>query len=439
MQLHYRLLVILFGFFAILSPVCAQDFYWTSSSARSLGMGGAYVASSNDVLDSLSTNPAGLTVLRGRNLNLAADAVFARGSFSNSVNSDSPMSSTNGVLPYGAFGMPIAHSRFSFGVGMVPELLSASNWHYADAPGTAGATYGTGTQNSSIDALRFVAGVGFAVNSKLALGVTVGAVYNTNSLNAPYIFQTQPQLAGLKTLLDLHTSGVGWNGSVGVLAHPSKKFELGVAWKSRTVIDSTGHGSGDAYAQFQALGVNASSTFLYNAMVQNVLPQSVVASGAWQVNPRWKLAMQGDWVNWKNSFTNLPVALSNGNNAVINSIVGGTSLFDAVPLHWKDQYTVHAGVEHRILESTVVRAGFAHASSPVPNSTLTPLTGAIVSNEISGGLGYEKGRSRYDFAYIFRPESNQNVGQSSLQAGEYNNSTLHVGTQSVVFTYSLQF
>ena len=417
----------------------AQDFYMNTSSARSAGLGGIYVASSTDALDALAANPAGIAFLRGRNLNLALDTVFARGSFSDSVNTDAPLRTSPGVIPFGAFGMPIGHSRFSFAVGATPELLSTANWKYVDAPGTAGATYGLQQQKSAINAVRMSAGLGFAVNSKLWLGASVGADYNTNTLHAPYIFQSQPQLAGLKTLLDLHTSGVGWNGSVGAIAHPSRTLELGLAWKSRTVIDSTGTASGDAYAQFAALGVNAPSNWTYNAGVQNVLPQSLLASAAWQANSHWLFAFQANWINWKEAFVVLPVSLTDGTNAVLNSIVGSTSMQDGIPLHWKDQYAFHVGAERSLTENTTVRAGFAHANSPVPSSTLTPLTAAILSNEISTGLTWRHGRSRYEAAYAFRPTASQSVAQSSLLAGEYNDSSVHVGTQSLILTYSLQF
>jgi long-chain fatty acid transport protein len=417
----------------------AQDFYWNTASVRSNGLGGVYVASSTDVVDALAANPAGLAVLRGGNLDLAVDSVFARGSFSNSVNNNAPLATDPGVLPYGAFGMPIGHSKFSFGVGAMPELLANADWRYVDALGTAGATYGWQEQKSAIDAVRLAGGLGYAVNSRLSLGVTVGAVYNSNTYDAPYIFQSQPQLAGLKTLLDMHTNGVGWNASFGALAQATRKLQVGVAFKTRTVINTTGNASGDAYAQFAALGINAPSTFAYTAKVQNVLPESVAANVAWQATPKWLFAFQTDWINWKDSFVVLPVSMTNGTNAVINSVVGGNSFNDGIPLHWKDQYAFHAGVERRLLESTVLRFGFAHANSPVPDSTLTPLDGAILTNEISAGLGYTHGRSRIDLSYGFRPESTQQVAQSSLLAGEYSNSSVSVGTQSLALGYSYHF
>jgi long-chain fatty acid transport protein len=439
MKFRIPQLLLTCALFLIAPLTRAQDFYMNTASARSAGMGGTYIASSSDALDALAANPAGIAFLQGRNLNLAADAVFARGSFSDSVNDGAPLRTSPGVIPYGAFGMPIRHSRFSFAIGAAPELLSTADWKYVDAPGTAGATYGLQQQKAAINALRMSAGVGVSFGSKFSLGATVGADYNTNTLTAPYIFQTQPQLAGLKTLLDLHTNGVGWNASVGALAHPTRKLELGLAWKSRTVINSTGSATGDAYAQFAALGVNVPSNFSYNACVQNVLPQSLLASMAWQANPHWLFAFQANWINWKEAFVVLPVNLTNGTNAVINSIVGSQAMQDGVPLHWKDQYAFHVGAERSLTENTTIRAGFAHANSPVPSSTLTPLTAAILSNEISTGLTWRHGRSRYEAAYAFRPTANQNVGQNSLLAGEYNDSSVHVGTQSAMLSCSLQF
>jgi long-subunit fatty acid transport protein len=417
----------------------AQQFNWDSASTQSAGMGGVYVGSSSNVLDALATNPAGLTYLRGRNLNLDVDAIFARGSFQDPSNANALLSNTPGVVPMGAFGMPIKHSRFSFGIGMTPDLLSKGDWHYIDTPGVAGATYGMQQQYSEIYALRYSAGVGFVVNSKLSLGATIGADYNSNYLIAPYIFQSQPALAGLKTLLNLHTTGYGFNGSLGVLAHPTRKLELGAAWKSHTIINSTGYASGDVSAQFAALGVNAPSTFTYDAMVHNNLPQSVNGTLAWQARPSWLFAFQGDWINWHNSFVNLPVALTNGTNVTINSIVGGPSMNDGVPLNWKDQYVLHFGVEHRVTESISLRAGYSHANSPVPDSTLTPLTAAIFTDQFSTGLTYTHGRAHYEVAYSFGPEASQSVGQSGLLSGEYNNSSVKVGTQALKVGLTYQF
>lgn len=426
------------GFIA--SSAFAQSFYWNTSGPRSVALGGIYVPSSSDALDALAANPAGLTALSGRTLDLSLTTVFPRGSFTNSVNNNAPMDGTPGVMPYGAFAMPIRHSRFTWGAGFMPDLMSVANWRYVDAPGVAGATYGLQQQKSAILAGRAAAGLGFAVTPKFSVGISLGLDYNTNTLIAPYIFQSQPTLAGLKTLLNLHTSGYGWNGSVGARFHATRKVELGFAWKSSTVILSHGGASGDAYAQFAALGLaGVPSSFQYSAQVRNVLPQSALASVAWRVDGHWLLAFQTDWVNWGNAFVNLPVTLTGGTNAAINGLVGSSTLVDGVPLNWKDQYSFHVGAERGLTERATLRFGYAHSNNPVPNSTLTPMTAAIMSNQISTGLVYNLGRSRFEGAYVFNPTAQSHVQQSGLLSGEYNNSTVHVGTQALTLGYSVQF
>jgi len=420
--------------------VHAQGFYWNTASARSMALGGVYLPSQGGVIDSLSANPAGLTFVGARTLDLNLTSVFAHGSFSNSVNTNAPLKDAPGVIPYGAFGTPIAHSRFSIGVGVVPELVSVSNWNYVDAAGVAGASYGVQKQKSAILAARAVAGVGFAINKKLSVGVSAGAVYNSNTLETPYVFQSNPALAGLKTLLDLHTTGVGWNTSAGLIASPTDRLQFNVAWKSSTTIDSTGDANGNIGVQLAALGLGAARPdFHYDAGVQTVMPQSVLAGMSWRVDGGWLFAVQADWVNWKNAFASLPVSLTNGNNADINGLLGSSAIFDRVPLNWKDQYSFRGGVERRLTEAISVRGGYAHANNPVPASTLSPLTGAIMTNQLSAGIGYRAGRWRFDLAYGIDPTAQENVGKTALLSGEYSNSKVRIGTQSTSLNTSFRF
>jgi long-subunit fatty acid transport protein len=317
--------------------------------------------------------------------------------------------------------------------------MSESTWKYADAPGAAGATYGLQKQKSAILAARSVAGVGFALSRAISVGVSVGAVYNSNTLQAPYIFQSHPALAGLKTLLDLHTTGAGWNTSVGVIARPNKTVQLNLAWKSRTVIDSTGDATGNIGQQLAALGLAARPDFHYSAAVHNVLPQSVLAGLNWRVDGRWIFGLQADWVNWSDAFASLPVSLTNGNNADINGLLKSNSIFDRVPVNWKDQFSFHGGVERLLTENVSVRGGYAHANNPVPASTLSPLTAAIMTNQLTTGIGYRRGRWRFDLAYAIDPTAQENVAHSGLLSGEYSNSRVRIGTQSVALNTGFQF
>lgn len=425
---------------AMAVSVQAQGFDWTTASAGSMALGGVYLPSQGSVLDALAANPAGLNSVGSRTVDLSITGMFLRGSFSNSVNSNAQLNTGAGAIPYGAFGMPIGHSRWSVGVGVLPELMSISNWNYVDAPGVAGASYGLQKYRSAIIAARGVAGVSFAVNKRLSIGVSASGVYNSNVLETPYVFQSNPALAGLKTQLALRTTGAGWNTSVGVVANPTDRFQFNAAWKSRTTVNSTGDANGNIGVQLAALGLGgARPDFHYLAAVKNILPQSVLAGMSLRVDGRWVFAFQGDWVNWGSAFQSLPVSLSNGNNGDINGLLGTSSIFDRVPLNWHDQYTFHGGVQRLVTESVSLRAGFSHANNPIPASTLLPLTAAIMKNEISTGVGYRHGPWGIDLAYGFDPTVKEHVAQSAILSGEYNNSTTKIGTQSLQLNTSFHF
>lgn len=414
----------------------AQDFYGAGVSARTAARAGVYVPASDNVNDALALNPAGLSVIGAPTVDLTATGILARGSFTNPTNNDSPMRFTSGLVPFGAFGTPIGHSRWTVGFGITPDLLSSSRWQYRDSPGIGGANYGPQNETSKILAFRSSAGVAYSFTRSFAVGATLGAVYNSNTLDAPYIFQQHPVLAGLKTLLDLHTTGVGWNGSFGFLATPARKLELGGSYRTKTSITSTGTATGNMGEQFAVLGIPFQPGFAYRAQVKVVLPQSALISADWQATRVLRFSVQGDWTGWNDAFYDLPVSLTAGTNSDINSLLKANTIKDAVPLNWKDQFTVRAAAERKLGESFSISGGFLHGNNPVPSSTLSPLTAAIMQNGLTTGIGYKLGRCRFDLGYGFDFAAQSQVGASALLSGEYSNSKVRVGTQALTLSTS---
>ncbi len=254
------------------------------------------------------------------------------------------------------------------------------------------------------------------------------------------MFQSNPALAGLKTQLDLHTDGIGWNYSFGLIANPTDRLQFNLAWKSRTTINSTGDANGNIGVQLAALGLGgARPDFHYSALVQNVLPQLLQAGANWRVDGHWIFALQADWIGWKGAFASLPVTLTNGNNADINGLLGTNGIFDRVPLDWKNQYSFHGGVERMLTENISLRGGYACSTNPVPASTLSPLTAAIMTNQLSTGIGYRHGHWHFDLGYGVAPTTQENVGKTALLSGEYANSKVRIGTQSLGLNTSFQF
>jgi len=410
-------------------------------SSRSIALGGATVASSLTPLEAMQSNPAALTQVEGRSVDLSFSSLFATGKFTNSADNNGSIAPFAGALPYGALGMPLGSGRLKLGVSVAPDVMMSANWKYLDpAGGINDTTYGLQRNKSAILGMRYAGGLGFAVNKKLSIGGTFGVINNRNTLQAPYIFQQEPTLAGAKVLLDLHTAGYGYNGTFGALYTPSSKITVGVSYKTKTTVHSHGDASGNARQQFDALGATTfQGDFHYDAEVVTKFPQAFSAGVSWQAHKRFRLNLQGNWIDWSNSFDHLPVFLTNGSNQDLNGFVGSDALNDVIPVRWKDQGVFGLGIESPMGEHFTFRGGYSYATNPVPSSTLTPMTAAILQNTLGTGFGYSKGRYNLDLAYQVQLPASQSVGTSSLLSGEYNNSKVEVAVHSLTLGTKIHF
>ncbi len=424
------------------AALAASGIFRDGVGARPMALGGADVGWAEGPLSAFAANPAGAGWLEAPRLDLGLTGVIPEGRFSNVANDDAPLRSSFGVLPDAAFGLPLGHRPVGLFVGFVPEAALSADWRYVDAPGGADGrtTYGLQPQKSEIILLRSGVGLGWAVTPKVSLGGSFGLIYNNNTLETTYVFQTQPALRGAKTLLDLRTDGFGVDGQVGLLFRPVTNLQVGLAYKTPSSVDSHGHASGNAGVQFANIGLGgARPDFHYDAEVDTEFPQIVSGGVFWQAHPRWRLLAQVDWINWSDAFDQLPVILTHGNNADLNGVVGSSTLRDTIPLDWRDQFVYRAGVEFAVLQNLALRVGYSYGRNPVPAGTLTPLTAAIMEHTFTTGLGWRVGRFQMDFAYQYDIPNTVHVGRSSLLSGEYSNSTTEVALHWLALTVSTRF
>ena len=263
-----------------------------------------------------------------------------------------------------------------------------------------------------------------------------------NRLQAPYIFQSHPVLQGAKTLLDLQTEGWGVNGMAGLLYRPTSQVSIGMSYQSPTSLSSRGDASGNVGVQFQNLGgpfASAQPDFRYDAEVEQKFPQIVSMGVSWQLHPRVRTVAQLDWLNWSSAFDDLKIHLTHGSNPDINGVLGTGSLDDTVPLKWKDRFVLRTGLEFQACDSIALRAGYVFGNTPVPASTVTPLTAVINEHTLTGGLGYKRGRYSVDLAYQYQLPSTLSIVTSNLKSGEYSNSSTQVDIHLFALTAGLVF
>jgi long-chain fatty acid transport protein len=422
--------------------VHANGIYRDGFGAQSMAMGGANTAWAADPLGAMTANPAGLGFLIGPQFNLGFMGAITEGTFSKGTNSNGSLDNSLRALPEAAFGIPLKNTPVTLGISFVADSLMLADWTFNDPPGGLGGnvSYGVQRHDSEIILLRPALGAAVRMSSKLSFGVSVGLLYNENTLHTPYTFQNlQPSsdapYNGAKTLLDLHTSGFGWNVQAGLLYKPFTNLQAGLSYLSPSRLYTTGDASGDPYAQF---GVSPGPlAFHYNADVRNVFPQEVSVGLSWKPHQKWRVAGQLDWINWSDAFRTLPVKLSNG-TAPVSGVLGST-FQDNIPLNWQDQFVYRLGLEYAVLENLFLRAGYAYGASPVPNSTLTPMTAAIMEHTLTAGVGYQWGNWTVDLAYQYDLPVTRNVGASGLLSGEYSNSSTEVSVHVIALTASMRF
>lgn len=422
--------------------VHANGVYRNGVGAQSMGMAGADVAWAHDPFSALALNPAGLTALKRPEIGLGAFGGFAQGEF-NKAGSGGDLSGEFKAVPEAAFALPLSDDKTVIGVSFTADSALSADWGYVDPAGgldlgTGGpgsVSYGFQKHKAEITVLRTAFGAGFRVTPKLSIGADFGLVYNRNRLQSPYIFQSHPVLAGAKTLLDLRTDGFGWNATAGAIYQARTNLQFGVSYRSETTVHSTGSASGDVGAQLGAPSV----PFTYDAQVNTAFPQQVSLGVSWEPIDPLRVAAQIDWIGWSGAFDTLPVSLANGSNPAINGFVGSTSLQDNISLNWRDRLVYRLGLEYALCKCAVVRAGYSFGESPIPSTTLTPMSAALMEHAITAGVGFTHGNWGIDLAYEYDLPAKRNVGVSGLRSGEYSNSSTEVSVHLFALSTRYRF
>ena len=426
---------------------CHFDRAWADGTddngigARSMAMGGADVAWAADPLGAMGVNPAALSFLDSPELTLGGVGGIVQGQFNKPGVSNGSLDGNPEALPEGAFAMPIAKLPVVIGLSFVPESMMLANWHYGDPPGgLGGVSYGNQQDRSEILALRSALGVAVQVTRDFSFGSSVGLIYNKNELTTPYVFQNlQPNpngLNGAKTLLNLQTEGLAWNAQVGLMYRVTPDLQIGISYESETKIVSTGDATGDPSAQFHL--PPGSLPFHYDTTVTNTLPQEVRAGLSWKFQPQWRLAVQVDWIDWSDAFKNLPLSFKNGSNPSVNAALG-SSFSESIPLDWQSRFVYRAGLEYSVTPSLTLRAGYSYGGNPVPSSTLTPMTAAIMEQTVTAGIGYHWKQFQVDLAYQYDLPVTESIQTSGLRSGEYSNSTIKVSAQEIALSTTVKF
>jgi len=448
----------------------------TSFGARSAGMGGADYSVASDTT-AMNSNPAGITQVNRKRMDVGIGAILPDQHFKNELND---RDARHQVFPNPVFGYVDDSSLgpWSYGVGAYAQGglgadLTLKHDVFRD-PNTG--ELRDQEFHSNLIYLKLAAAVAYQVRYNLAVGASVNAGYSKLEMRLPFststnIMQGRPKLLGhaftfaqlfrsplllnMKQatanidLQDADTWGYGYK--LGILYDYNENLTLGLAYTSESTLKYKGKTSLDFKAQVQRAFPNFQQYFspqfgrfynrIFNGLVKYgtgldpqgdlsasydtelelVYPRKFGGGGAWRPTERLLLAADLTWINWKNSFHTMRIKLTNGNNKAVNRMTGSNSLSINVPLNWRDQWIVAVGAEYFLTPAWTLRAGLNHARNPVPEDTVIPIFPAITETHATLGVGYRWENFELDGAWEHGFHKSIKTKVSKV-ANEYNGS-----------------
>jgi long-chain fatty acid transport protein len=175
--------------------------------------------------------------------------------------------------------------------------------------------------------------------------------------------------------------GSGWTGKLGLVFQANKDLSLGLSHHLKTNLsDMTTTAAG---ASMSGPGGFADAGKI--SVINFQMPASTTVGLAWQASPKLLVAADVKRLGWS--------SVMKGFSMRYDSATMGGNVNFTMPQNWKDQTVVALGGAYQLDDVWTLRAGYNHASNPIPDGTVNPLFPAIVKNHYTAGFGYKLSKS----------------------------------------------
>jgi len=361
-----------------------------------LGMGGAASAYDNGTA-AMMNNPATLQLAQP-----GTRADIALGVLGPNVSSMGEKSGgTSYIMP--AFGWVRTNEQYSYGVGVFGQ-------------GGMGTEYGANGMNaagtgqpvrSELAVGRVIFPLAYKLNSQVNLGATLDYSWASLDMRMGALFS---QMAGMNpqptgqfasmmgaimqgqmpapqnVRIDFSNSNdftgaaksAGWTGKFGLTYEASRALRLGASYRMKTHL-------GDLKTTGDGASLTLGQTLPGQMVIHNFqMPASTTVGLAWQATPALGIALDLKTIAWSSAMASFNMSFTP---------VGGAAMTFSMPQNWKDQTVTSVGASYRLNEAVVLRAGYSHASNPVPDATVNPLFPAIVKDHFMLGVGVNLNKS----------------------------------------------
>ena len=359
---------------------CAADngLSLIGTGAESVAMGGADVAVARDTT-ALSTNPAGLTQVRGWAIDAFGAAAFAT-NVAHADQFDNNKFVSNRVIPLIGNGLSkeLDGTDLTLGIGLFAQAGAGNVYNNLNTP-----FGGTDTLRAQFGVVKFTPGIAWAVNDQFSIGASVNVYYasftqrvfpNISSFNPTNTAQTY---FGTE-IKDASSVQVG--AKLGALWKATPTLQLGVTYTPQTDLPFN---NGILIANLSALGLG-NVTYHSVQLHGLALPEEIAVGGAWQATPQLLVAVDVQEANYSRAIRTQNLSASNPDNPLAPPTINNSAT-----LNWHNQTVIAAGMAYSTDDATRVYGGINYGRNPIPSDTLSPLLAAIGEWHLTGGFAYQ--------------------------------------------------
>jgi len=383
--------------------VHAAGFALIEQNASGLGNAYAGQAASAQDASTIFFNPAGMTLLPGRQLVVAGHLIKPSSEFSGTVSAPFPVGGGEGgdagdwaLVPNAYFSYQLTPEVF-LGVGLNSPFGLKTEYD-DDWMGRFQAV------KSELTTINLNPSIAYKASDTLSIGAGLNIQWIEADLtnNVPII------PPGIFPLVKINGDDYGWGYNLGLLWQPSPTTRVGFAYRSEIDFELEGSSS-----------TSGPSVALLNGPVtaEVTLPDSASLSLFHQLSPQWDVLADITWMGW-----------SDFDKLAIEGTVNKTT-----PENWDDSMRYSLGVNYHLNSEITLRGGIAYDETPVPDTYRTARIPDESRTWLAFGAQYKltkQGMLDVGYAHLFVKDSSlYSTDNGTLLDGSYENSVDIISAQ----------
>jgi len=273
--------------------------------------------------------------------------------------------------------------------------------------------------NSSLQTIGTAGGSMLAADSFGGLYEPFGGVGVQKVHHAYFDFSDDSDFTG-------EAMGTGFAGKLGIAMQLTNKLSIGATYHSKTKLSDLETENASMSMAINADGAvlqGQSPTGTYTDMNVPVAGKITVNDFQWPDMIGFGLALQATdellivadvkRIGWASVMENFSMKFE-ADTIASNGGFSGKVLDVALFQNWEDQMVLALGAAYEVSKDLTVRAGYNHATNPIPDKYLNALFPAIIEDHVTAGVGYRFGNSSVDLSVQKALETeNTNSGNGS--------------------------